>query len=232
MTKVEWPESTSSHLMVKMTIWIINQRVFVTAWHVRISHYELHSFQCQSPGAITILMLHTHYFRIRGLQLRQWHQHCSTPKVNLSCHSIGVGPCIIRPGKGANQQVSWRTTCSAPNGSSDQNISKDPKATVELAKTFMEATVFTMNPSPILSNDMHWMVEEAWKQAVEYQDHQRALEGVPVDAPSVYQMSGGPTLKINWQTWQAEWPEYCLMLLYQTYGCWLPPQIYIVKTEY
>jgi hypothetical protein len=61
----------------------------------------------------------------------------------------------------------------------------------------MEATVFTMNPSPILSNDMHWMVEEAWKQAVEYQDHQRALEGVPVDAPSVYQMSGGPTLKIN-----------------------------------
>jgi hypothetical protein len=44
---------------------------------------------------------------------------------------------------------------------------------------------------------MHWMVEEAWKQAVEDQDHQRALEGAPVDAPSVYQMPGGPTLKIN-----------------------------------
>ena len=62
------------------------------------------------------------------------------------------------------------------------------------------------------------MVEEAWKLAIEAQDHQRALAGAPVHTPSVCQLPGGPYLKIDLQTREAVSREFCLMLLYQTYG--------------
>ena len=55
-------------------------------------------------------------------------------------------------------------------------------------------------PWPILSNDRYLMVEKAWKLAIEAQDHQRALAGAPVGAPSVCQLPGGSSLKIDLQT--------------------------------
>ena len=73
-------------------------------------------------------------------------------------------------------------------------------------------------PWPILSDDKYSMVEEAWKLTLEAQDRQRALAGAPVGTPSVCQLPGGPSLKIDLQTQETVSLEFCLMLLYQTYG--------------
>jgi hypothetical protein len=44
------------------------------------------------------------------------------------------------------------------------------------------------------------MVDEAWKLAIAAQDRQRALAGAPVTSPSVCQLPGGTSLKIDLQT--------------------------------
>jgi hypothetical protein len=87
-----------------------------------------------------------------------------------------------------------------PKASGDHNISQHQKATFEVAKRFMEAIVFAKTPWPIISDEKYSMVDEAWKLAIEAQDRQRALAGAPVGAPSVCQLPGGPSLKIDLQT--------------------------------
>jgi len=62
------------------------------------------------------------------------------------------------------------------------------------------------------------MVEEAWKLAIEAQDRQRALAGAPVGTQSVCQLHSGPFLKLDLQTREAVSLEFCVMLVYQTYG--------------
>jgi len=62
---------------------------------------------------------------------------------------------------------------------------------------FIEAIVFTKIPWPILSNNKYSMVEEAWKLAIEALDCQQELAGAPVGTPSVCQLPGGPSLKID-----------------------------------
>jgi len=47
------------------------------------------------------------------------------------------------------------------------------------------------------------MVDGALNQAIDSQDHQQALAGAPVGASSVYQVPGGPSLKIDPQTREA-----------------------------
>jgi hypothetical protein len=64
----------------------------------------------------------------------------------------------------------------------------------------MEAIVFTKTTWPIISDEMYSMVDEAWKIAIEAQDRQRALAGASVGVPSVCQLPGGPSLKIDQQT--------------------------------
>jgi len=105
-----------------------------------------------------------------------------------------------------------------PKASSDQNVPQHQKGTFEVVKRFMEAIVVTKNPWPIISDDKYSMVEEAWKLAIEAQDRQRALAGAPVGTPSVRQLPGGPSLKIDPQTREAVSLAFCLMLLYRTYG--------------
>ena len=75
----------------------------------------------------------------------------------------------------------------------------------------MEAIVFTKTPWPIISDEKYWMVDEAWKLAIEAQDRQRALAGAPVGTPSVCQLPGGPSLKIDPQTREAVcvYPVFC-----------------------
>ena len=118
-----------------------------------------------------------------------------------------------------------------PKASSNQNVPQHQKAPFEVAKWFMEAIVFAKILWPIFSDDTYSMAEEAWKLAIESQDHQRALAGAPVGIPSVCQLPGGSSLKMHPQTWEAVHLELCLMLLYQTYGYWLPPKIYLVEIE-
>jgi hypothetical protein len=105
-----------------------------------------------------------------------------------------------------------------PTASSDQNVPQHQKVTFEVVKRFMEAIVFTKTAWPILSDDKYSMVEQAWKLAIEAQDRQRALAGASAGKPSVCQLPGGPSLKIDPQTREAVILESCLMLLYQTYG--------------
>jgi len=47
------------------------------------------------------------------------------------------------------------------------------------------------------------MVDEAWKLAIEAQDRQWALADAPVGTPSVCQLPGGPSPKIDPQTQEA-----------------------------
>jgi len=118
-----------------------------------------------------------------------------------------------------------------PKASSDQNVPQHQKATLEVAKRFVEAITFMKTACPTLSHDKYWIVEAAWKLAIEAQDHQRASAGAPVGTPSVCQLPGSPSLKIDPQTRESVGLEFCLTLLFQTYGYWLPPKIYTVQTE-
>jgi len=120
---------------------------------------------------------------------------------------------LVLPNKSSGDQ-----NIPQPKASSDQNVPQHQEGTFEVAKRFMEAIVFTKTPWPILSDDKYSMVEEAWKLAIEAQDRQRALAGAPVGTPSVCQLPGGPSLIIDLQTREAVSLEFCLMLLYQTYG--------------
>ena len=119
------------------------------------------------------------------------------------------GRALVLPNKSSGDQ-----NIPQPKASSDQNVPQHQKATFEVAKRFMEAIVFTKTPWPILSDEKYSMVEEAWKLAIEAQDRQRALAGAPVGTPSVCQLPGGPSLKIDPQTREAVSLEFCLMLLY------------------
>jgi len=59
------------------------------------------------------------------------------------------------------------------------------------------------------------VVKEASKLPIQAQDRQRALAGAPVGMPSVCQLTGGFSLKIDLQTREAVNLEFNLMLLYQ-----------------
>ena len=120
---------------------------------------------------------------------------------------------LVLPNKASGDQ-----NIPQPNASSDQNVAQHQLGTFEIAKRFIEAMVFTRNPSPIISDDKYSMVDEAWTLVIEAQDCQWALAGAPVGTPSVCQLPGGPSLIIDLQTREAVSRECCLMLLYQTYG--------------
>jgi len=78
----------------------------------------------------------------------------------------------------------------------------------------MEAYIFTKTAWPILSDDRYLVVEEAWRLAIEAQNHQRALAGAPVSMPSVGELPSGPSLKIDAETREAVNLGFCSMLLY------------------
>ena len=82
-------------------------------------------------------------------------------------------------------------------GGGDHNVPHHHKASFEVAKWFVEAILFTKTPWPISSDEKYSMVDEAWQLAIEAQDCQQALAGAPVGAPSVWQLRGGPSLKID-----------------------------------
>jgi hypothetical protein len=89
-----------------------------------------------------------------------------------------------------------------PSGG-DHNVPQHQKATFDVAKRFMEAIVFTKTPWPITSDEKYSMVDEAWQLAIEALHRRQALAGAPVGAPSVCQLPGGPSLKIDPQTQDA-----------------------------
>jgi len=91
-------------------------------------------------------------------------------------------------------------TVPQPKAGGDHNVPQHQKATFEVAKLFMEAIVFTKTPWPIISDEKCTMVDEACQLAIDAHDRQRALAGATVGAPSVCQLPGGTSLKIDPQT--------------------------------
>ena len=88
-------------------------------------------------------------------------------------------------------------------GSGDYKVPQYQKATYHAAKRFMEAIVFAQTPRPIISDENYSMVDEASQHGFQAQDHQWALAGARVGIPSVCQLPGGPSLKIDPQTQDA-----------------------------
>jgi len=120
---------------------------------------------------------------------------------------------LVKPNTSSGDQNSPQ-----PKASCDQNVAQQQDTTFEVAKRFMGAIVFTKTHSLISFNDQYLMVEDAWKLAIEGQDRQRAIAGAPIGTPSVCQLTGGPSHKINQQTREAVSLEFCLILLYQASG--------------
>jgi len=58
-----------------------------------------------------------------------------------------------------------------PKASADQNVRQHQKATLDVAKWFVEANVFGKTPWPILFYDKYSKVEEAWRLAIDAKDH-------------------------------------------------------------
>jgi len=115
-------------------------------------------------------------------------------KINISPESYIVQALPLRKAGGDHNVPQPKA------GGGDHNVPQHQKATFEVATRFMEAIVFTKTPWPITSDGKYSMVDEAWQLAMEAQDHQLALAGATVGAPSVCQLPGGPSLKINPQT--------------------------------
>ena len=117
--------------------------------------------------------------------------------INISCES-DIVQALPLPKAGGDHNMPQQKP-----GGGDHNVPQHQKATFEVAKWFMKAIVFTKTPWPIISDEKYSMVDEAWQLAIEAQDRQRALAGAPVGAPSVCQLPGGPSLKIDPQTREA-----------------------------
>jgi len=121
---------------------------------------------------------------------------CQKSVINIS-HESDVVQALPVPKAGGDQNV------PQPKAGGDYNVSQHQMATFEVAKRFMEAIVFTKTPWPIISDEKYSMVDESWKLAIEAQDRQQALAGAPVGTPSVCQLPGDPSLKIDPQTREA-----------------------------
>jgi len=116
-----------------------------------------------------------------------------------------------------------------PKAGGDYSVHQQQKATFKVAKRFMEAILFTKTPRPIISDENYSMVDEASQLAIEAQHRQWVLAGAPVGTPSVCQLPGVPSLKIDPQTREAVsiYSVFCssigLMMI-------LNPKIYVVNT--
>jgi len=143
--------------------------------------------------------------------------------INISCES-DVVQALPLPKAGGHQNV------PQPKTGGDHKVPQHQKATFEVAKRFMEVIIFTKTPCPFISDKKYLMVDEAWKLAIEAQDRQRVLAGDSVGTPSVCQLPGGPSFKIDPQTREAEsvYSVFCssigLMMI-------LNLKTYIVKTK-
>jgi len=72
--------------------------------------------------------------------------------------------------------------------------------TAEVVIWFTEAFIIMRTFLSMLSNDKYSMVDEVWKLVIEVEDQKQALADAPEGTPSVYQLPGGPSRKIDLQT--------------------------------
>jgi len=125
------------------------------------------------------------------LKLQKW-------TINIICESDVVSAQALPLPKTGGDQNGLQ-----PKAGRDHNVPQHQEATLEVAKRFIEAIMFTNNPWPIICDEKYSLVAEDWKLAIDAQDCQRALAGALVGTPSVCQLPSGPSLEIDPQTWQA-----------------------------
>jgi len=110
--------------------------------------------------------------------------------INKSRKSVVV-KALPLPKAGGDQSVPQR------KASGDPHVPQHQTATIEVAKRLMEEIFFTKTPWPIISDEKYSMVDDACKLGIDAQHCQWAFTGVPVGAPSVCQLPGGPSFKID-----------------------------------
>jgi len=115
------------------------------------------------------------------------------------------------PNSGGDQHV------PQPKSSGDQQVPQNHMPTAEVVIWFTEAFIIMRTFLPMLSNGKYSMVDEVWKLAIEVEDQKQALADAPEGTPSVYQLPGGPSRKIDLQTWEAVCLRVCFIFLYKTY---------------
>jgi hypothetical protein len=94
---------------------------------------------------------------------------CQKSTIIIFCESdIVTTQALPLPKAGGDQSV------PQPKASEAHNILQYQRVTIEVAKQFMEAIVFTKTPWPIICDEMYSMADEAWQLAIEAQDRQRA----------------------------------------------------------
>jgi hypothetical protein len=71
---------------------------------------------------------------------------------------------------------------------------------------------------PNKSDDKYSMVQDGWKIASKAQDRLRTLTAALDGTPSGCRLPHGTSRKIDQETQESRSLEYCLVLLYHTYG--------------
>jgi hypothetical protein len=87
-----------------------------------------------------------------------------------------------------------------PTASGDHNVPQHQKLIFEVVKVLKKAIGFRNTFLSIVSDEKYLMVDEDWQLAIEQQDCRRDFTTAPIGTPCVYQLSGGPSLKIDLQT--------------------------------
>jgi hypothetical protein len=123
-----------------------------------------------------------------------------TPKVNFKQHSesdVVPSQSLPLPNAGGEKIVPQL------KAGGDHNIPNHQMATVNMANLVLVVNKFTMSPWQIIPDEKYSMVDQTLQPGIEAQNRQRALAGAPVDTPSVCQLPGDPSLKIDRQTPEA-----------------------------
>jgi len=100
----------------------------------------------------------------------------------------------------------------------DSHVPQHQKATVEVARRFMEAFLFMKTPWAILFDDKYTMLEEGLNLAIVAQDRQQVVAASPVSTQLVCELPSRPSLKIDRQTGTAPSLGFHWMLFYQIYN--------------
>jgi len=116
--------------------------------------------------------------------------------INIS-HESDIVQVLPLPKPGGDRNVPQPTACG------DLHVAQHQNATFEGAKWFIEAIIFTKTSWLIISDEKYLMVDKPCNLAIEAQACQWALAGAEVVAPSVCQLPGGPSSKINPHNWKA-----------------------------
>jgi len=111
------------------------------------------------------------------------------------------------------------------HASADHNVALYQNVTFMVAKMIMKPIVFTNPHCQAISDNMYFLVEEAWILAIEAEDDERSLADAWVGIPAMCSLPGGLFLLIDLQTLDAVSIGFCLIFLCQIYNVYYAQQL-------